>query len=97
MLSFHGYISVYSQKPPANRFVTDTAKLPLVIRERDVEYQFHRVVLFDRLLTGYPHTKAMLLKEARTDIPPLVRANTWAAILDVQVRERTILILYIYY
>lgn len=28
----------------------DTSALPLVIRERDTEYQFHRIVLYDRLL-----------------------------------------------
>lgn len=29
---------------------SDAASLPLVIRERDTEYQFRRVVLYDRLL-----------------------------------------------
>jgi hypothetical protein len=28
----------------------EAASLPLVIRERDTEYQFHRVVLYDRLI-----------------------------------------------
>lgn len=28
----------------------DVSKLPLIIRERDAEYQFHRVMLFKRLL-----------------------------------------------
>ena len=69
-----------------NRSVTDAQKLPLNIRERDVLYQFHRVVLFDRLLKGYPHTKVMLVREARNDIPPLYRASIWASILDVQVK-----------
>lgn len=68
-----------------NRTVADTAKLPLVIREKDVGYQFHRAVLFDSLLKGYPYTKARVLKEARIDIPPLYRAPAWAAILDIQV------------
>jgi len=85
-------ISVYSRERHAvNSSVTETAKLPLVIRERDVEYQFHRVVLFERLLTGYPHTKNMIMKESRTDIPPLVRPAAWAAILDVQVSSVTVL------
>ncbi|XP_067948169.1 TBC domain-containing protein kinase-like protein [Watersipora subatra] len=70
--------------PSLQRSVTDTAKLPLVIRERDVDYQFHRIVLFDSLLKGYPFTKAKVLREARTDIPPLFRAASWAAILDVR-------------
>jgi len=39
----------------------EAAALPLVIRERDTEYQFHRIVLYDRLIkvkfalcTGFP-------------------------------------------
>lgn len=68
-----------------NRSVADAQKLPLNIRERDLLYQFHRVVLFDRLLKGYPHTKTMLVREARNDIPPLYRPSIWSAILDVQV------------
>ena len=62
-----------------------TSDLPLVIRERDVEYQLQRVVLYARLLRGYPYTKTRIWKEARTDIPPLYRAQTWAALLDVEV------------
>lgn len=27
-----------------------SAQLPLIIRERDTEYQFHRIVLYNRLL-----------------------------------------------
>lgn len=75
---------VYSVRS-VKKSVQDSALLPLVIRERDVEYQFHRVVLFERLLKGYPHTRSLLQREARTDIPPLYRARVWAAILDVQV------------
>lgn len=29
---------------------SDTSRLPRVIRERDTEYQFHRLILFERLL-----------------------------------------------
>jgi hypothetical protein len=28
----------------------EAAALPLVIRERDTEYQFHRIILYDRLI-----------------------------------------------
>jgi len=28
----------------------EAAALPLIIRERDTEYQFHRIVLYDRLI-----------------------------------------------
>ncbi|KAJ8874424.1 hypothetical protein PR048_025273 [Dryococelus australis] len=61
----------------------DAASLPLVIRERDTEYQFHRVVLYDRLLRCYPYKKAAILKEAAKDIPPFVRGDTWAALLRI--------------
>ncbi|XP_076117916.1 TBC domain-containing protein kinase-like protein [Mytilus galloprovincialis] len=62
----------------------ETASLPLIIREKDVEYQFHRVILYERLLKAYPYTRARVWKEARTDIPPHVRAHVWAAILEVE-------------
>ncbi|KAK2151091.1 hypothetical protein LSH36_376g04007 [Paralvinella palmiformis] len=63
--------------------LTTTSKLPLVIREKDVEYQFHRIILYERLLQGYPYTKSRIVKEARVDIPPLLRAKVWAAMLDI--------------
>ncbi|RZC33417.1 TBC domain-containing protein kinase-like protein, partial [Asbolus verrucosus] len=53
----------------------DATGLPLVIREKDSEYQFHR---------GYPHTKDLILKEASKDIPPLLRGEIWAALLDIK-------------
>ncbi|XP_065665878.1 TBC domain-containing protein kinase-like protein [Hydra vulgaris] len=62
---------------------SETAKLPLIIKENNVEYQFHRIVLFDRLLNGYPHSRERLVKEARIDISPLVRAKVWAVLLNV--------------
>ena len=79
------FLARCSDAHTVKRPAEDTAKLPLIIRERDVEYQFHRIVLFDSLLKGYPFTKGRVMKEARIDIPPLYRASTWAAILDVQV------------
>lgn len=62
---------------------SDAASLPLVIREKDTEYQFRRVVLNDRLLKGYPFKKAAILKEAHKDIPPLLRGEIWAVLLEV--------------
>ncbi|XP_071452434.1 TBC domain-containing protein kinase-like protein [Hetaerina americana] len=59
------------------------ASLPLVIREKDTEYQFHRIVLYERLLNGYPYKKAAIVKEARRDIPPMLRNEVWAAALEV--------------
>ncbi len=48
-------------------------------------FQFHRIILYDRLLKAYPYKKPHILREARVDIPPLVRAQTWAAVLGVVV------------
>ena len=62
---------------------SETAKLPLIIKENNVEYQFHRIILFERLLKGYPHSRERLIKEARIDIPPFVRAKVWAVLLNV--------------
>ncbi|NXA16161.1 TBCK protein, partial [Sapayoa aenigma] len=61
------------------------ASLPLIIRERDTEYQLNRIVLFDRLLKAYPYKKNQIWKEARVDIPPLLRGITWAALLGVEI------------
>lgn len=63
--------------------LTETEKLPLVIREGSAGYQFHRIILFERLLEGFPFTRDRILKEARIDIPPYVRAKVWAALLNV--------------
>ncbi|XP_078532731.1 TBC domain-containing protein kinase-like protein isoform X1 [Lissotriton helveticus] len=60
------------------------ATLPLIIRERDTEYQLNRIILFDRLLKAYPYKKNLVWKEARVDIPPLLRGLTWAALLAVE-------------
>ncbi|XP_062851369.1 TBC domain-containing protein kinase-like protein [Trichomycterus rosablanca] len=60
------------------------ANLPLIIRERDTEYQLTRIVLFDRLLKAYPYKKNLVWKEARIDVPPLVRGLAWAALLGVE-------------
>lgn len=62
----------------------DAANLPLIIRERDTEYQFRRIVLFRRLLAGYPYTRSAIIREARRDIPPLYRGAVWAALLEVE-------------
>lgn len=62
----------------------ETSRLPLIIKERDVEYQMRRLLLFRRLLAGSPYTRPQILKEARTDVPPRVRGMVWAVLLDVQ-------------
>ncbi|XP_023017738.2 TBC domain-containing protein kinase-like protein [Leptinotarsa decemlineata] len=62
----------------------DATGLPLIIKERDPEYQFQRVILLRRLLHGYPFTRDLILKEAEKDIPPLLRGEIWAALLNVK-------------
>ncbi|KAG7175816.1 TBC domain-containing protein kinase-like protein-like [Homarus americanus] len=61
----------------------ETSQLPLVIRERDVEYQFHRLLIFERLLQSYPFKAESILREARKDTPPFYRALVWASLLGV--------------
>ncbi|CAH6789052.1 Tbck [Phodopus roborovskii] len=68
----------------SNNELSAAATLPLIIRERDTEYQLNRIVLFDRLLKAYPYKKNQIWKEARVDIPPLMRGLTWAALLGVE-------------
>ncbi|XP_059060026.1 TBC domain-containing protein kinase-like protein [Achroia grisella] len=61
----------------------DAVALPKIIRERDTEYQFYRLMWFHRLLHGYPFTSPYIRAEAEIDIPPLVRGDVWAALLGV--------------
>lgn len=67
----------------AYNYCADMENLPLVIREKDTEYQFNRVVLFTRILKGYPYTRDLIIKEAQKDIPPLLRGHIWACLLGV--------------
>ncbi|XP_055379530.1 TBC domain-containing protein kinase-like protein isoform X2 [Condylostylus longicornis] len=76
------YPSIYSQKL-LSQSKTAMAEYPLVIKERDTEYQLFRVMLFSTLLKGYPFTRETIIKEAEIDIPPLLRGKIWAALLDV--------------
>eukprot|EP00123_Amoebidium_parasiticum_P011556 comp20785_c0_seq1/m.27302 comp20785_c0_seq1/g.27302 ORF comp20785_c0_seq1/g.27302 comp20785_c0_seq1/m.27302 type:complete len:996 (-) comp20785_c0_seq1:153-3140(-) len=59
------------------------ADQPLAIRERDIDYQYHRILLFRKLLRGYPYTRPAILREARIDIPPAFRGEVWAALLGI--------------
>ncbi|KAK7912867.1 hypothetical protein WMY93_013078 [Mugilogobius chulae] len=65
--------------------LSSTVTLPLIIREKDTEYQLLRIILFDRLLQAYPYKKNLVWKEARVDIPPLVRGLAWAALLGIEI------------
>lgn len=58
--------------------------LPLMIREKSIEYQFHRTILFRRLLKGYPSTRNLIVQEAQKDIPPICRGEVWACLLGVR-------------
>lgn len=71
------YPLLHCPRLPYN-FGTDMRTLPLLIRERNIEYQFYRIVLFARLLKGYPYTRDLLVEEAKVDIPPLLRGKIWA-------------------
>ena len=51
----------------------------------DGSLQFHRVVIFSRLLESYPFSRDRIISEAHTDICPLVRGEVWAALLGVKV------------
>ena len=64
--------------------IETTQKQPLNIRETDIEYQFHRIIIFSRYLNGYPFKKQELYKECLVDIPPIYRGSTWASLLEVR-------------
>ncbi|KAG1172408.1 hypothetical protein G6F70_006425 [Rhizopus microsporus] len=59
-------------------------KLPLFLREQDVNYQLYRLSLFSELLRQYPASRREILHHAKVDIPPLLRGKIWAAVLGVQ-------------
>ncbi|CAI2169637.1 3137_t:CDS:10 [Funneliformis geosporum] len=62
---------------------TNNIKLPLLIREKDVGYQFQRVALFSELLRQYPASRDEIIHHAKVDIPPFLRGRIWAAILGI--------------
>ncbi|KAG5683837.1 hypothetical protein PVAND_013100 [Polypedilum vanderplanki] len=76
------YPLLHCPRLPYN-FGHEMRELPLVIRERNIEYQFYRIVLFNRLLQGYPYTRELIIEEAKIDVPPLLRGKIWAALLNV--------------
>ena len=71
----------------------DTESLPLVIRERDVRYQCSRVVLYRKLLQGYPYRKKRIWSESLIDVVPKYRATIWAALLGVPNNSYKVIIL----
>lgn len=85
--STNGVRSQHSLTVTAGSYLPDNMeslqKQPLNIRETDLVYQFHRLVVFGRLLAAFPHKKDDLYKQCRLDIPPLYRSLVWCALLDV--------------
>lgn len=67
----------------AEKYCPEMETLPVVIREKDTEYQFHRVMLFSKLLKGYPYTRDRIVAESQIDIPPFWRGQIWACLLGV--------------
>ena len=61
----------------------DEKRLPLPIRESSIVYQLHRILLYRRLLLGYPHTKEKIREEAKIDICPNLRGYVWSSLLGV--------------
>ncbi|KAI8990156.1 rab-GTPase-TBC domain-containing protein [Pilobolus umbonatus] len=61
-----------------------TPKLPLFLREQDINYQYYRQTLFSQLLRQYPASEKEISHHAKTDIPPLLRGKIWAAVLGVK-------------
>jgi TBC domain-containing protein kinase-like protein len=47
----------------------EAASLPLVIRERDTEYQFHRIVLCDRLIKVSLTLYSSLVQDKKVKLP----------------------------
>ncbi|RUS13443.1 kinase-like domain-containing protein, partial [Endogone sp. FLAS-F59071] len=79
--SLGGISSPSSINPPS--IVNTAPRPPLLIREKDVAYQFHRVTLFSELLRQYPASTREIVHHAKVDIPPLLRGKVWAVILGV--------------
>lgn len=76
------YPLLHCPRLPYN-FGVEMQSLPLVIRERNIEYQFYRIVLFTRLLKAYPFTSELIVEQAKIDIPPLLRGRIWSCLLNV--------------
>lgn len=55
------------------------------VREKDIDYQRERVDIFRELLSrpNNPTTKQEIIREAKIDLPPVLRAEIWAYVLGV--------------
>lgn len=52
-------------------------------KEFDLDYQHIRIKIFKALLPELPESRFHISKEAQKDIPPILRGDIWAAILEV--------------
>ena len=66
------------------RYLAEFKNVPLVIREKNIDYQLARLEIFQKLLNEYPFSRDSLIREAKVDIPPLLRGHVWAAILGIK-------------
>ena len=82
---FPAVVSLDGNHRSCDRDVSESELLPIVIRGRDLDYQFERMSIFTRILRGYPYTRPLLHVEAAKDIPGPLRGQIWAALLGVSV------------
>ncbi|KAG2392700.1 hypothetical protein C9374_011425 [Naegleria lovaniensis] len=61
-------------------------KFSALIGEKDMDfaYQQQRVHTFRKLLLNYPFSRDEIIKEAKIDIPSILRGEIWAAILGTE-------------
>ena len=60
------------------------SSLPLVIKEADFNYQCERMMIFKRLMEGWPFVRSNLIQSSKIDVPPFYRAQVWAAMLNIK-------------
>ncbi|KAJ3614450.1 hypothetical protein NHX12_018022 [Muraenolepis orangiensis] len=70
------YYPLLEDEQSNSQDLSTSVTLPLIIRERDTEYQLTRI--------AYPYKKDLVWKDARVDIPPLVRGLAWSALLGIE-------------
>ncbi|PRP83678.1 TBC domain-containing protein kinase-like protein-like [Planoprotostelium fungivorum] len=89
MVSIHPSIFETSTKnyDPSFDFMRNYS---VIYREKSIHYQRYRSSVFKELLSDYPVTQQEITKEAKIDIPPIVRGHVWAAILGVPVDTKSI-------
>ena len=63
---------------------------PRAVREKSAVYQFHRLQLFKALLARYPASHRDIIREAKVDIPPLLRGEIWSIVLQIQFTDEAL-------